>query len=122
MVRPIFRIIILATFLVVAVGCARWSGGIAPSNVPVEGRNYRILGEVKMTDTRWALFGLPGFDGTPGLIPLTGSNTIREALEEAISSKGADALINITVETYIQNWLLFTRVVTVVEGQAIRFE
>ena len=46
----------------------------------------------------------------------------REALEEGIESRDGDAMINITVENYFQYWILFTRAVTVVEGDVIQLD
>lgn len=92
-------------------GCIHSPGGIAPSTTPLTGQEYRILGDVTGTDTHFALFGF---------IPLTGSNTTQEAIDDALSSRGGDAMIDITVESYWQYWILFSRSVTAVYGKAIR--
>lgn len=93
-------------------GCAMIPGGIAPSNTPINGREYTELGYVKETDSRIMLLGL---------IPISGSNTIRDAINDAIAKKRGDAMINITVETYGQYFILWSRVATRVEGNVIRF-
>lgn len=96
-----------------ATGCMHTPGGIAPSNVPMEGRSYRVLGDTAATDSSvWLL----------GLIPITGSNTTEAALREAMRKHDADALINITIEAYTQWWILFVRHVTEVRGSAVKFE
>lgn len=94
-------------------GCAHMPGGIAPSNEPIGNREYRVLGLTRGTDSHVLLFGF---------IPVAGSNSIRAAMEDAIRAKGADALIDITVEQYTQFWILFTRSVIKVEGYGIRYE
>ena len=101
-----------ALVLILLSGCAMIPGGVAPSNTPINGRDYTELGYAKETDSRIYLLGL---------LPISGSNTIRDAIEEAIDSKHGDALINITVETYGQYWILWSRVATRVEGNVIRF-
>lgn len=105
---------LICTGLAIALlsGCAMIPGGVAPSNTPINGREYTELGYAKESDSRIYLLGL---------IPISGSNTIRDAIQEAIDSKHGDALINITVETYGQYWILWSRVATRVEGNVIRF-
>jgi hypothetical protein len=106
---------ILLAILVVSLvgGCIYRPGGIAPSNIPLEGRSYRKVGETGSTDSSiWIL----------GILPVTGSNTIRESLDAAMRKRSADALIDITVETYTQFWIVFARHVTAVRGTAIQFD
>ena len=88
-------------------------GGITDSTVPIEGRRYTNLGRVHTTDSRVHLFGL---------IPVSGANTTRDAIDACIRSRGGDAMISVTVESYRQWWVLFTRAVTRVDGDVIRFE
>ncbi len=94
-------------------GCINSPGGIAPSNIPLDGRSYRPVGQVASSDSSVRLFGI---------LPVSGSNTIRQALDAAMRQRSADALIDITVESYTQYWILFTRHVTSVRGTAIQFE
>jgi hypothetical protein len=106
---------ILLAILVVSLlgGCIYRPGGIAPSNIPLEGRPYHMVGETGSTDSAIRIFGI---------LPVSGSNTIRESLDAAMRKRSADALIDITVEHYTQFWILFTRTVTAVRGTAIQFE
>ena len=106
---------ILLAILVVSLlgGCIYRPGGIAPSNIPLEGRSYRMVGETASTDSAIRLFAV---------LPVSGSNSIREALDAAMRKRSADALIDITVEHYTQFWILFTRSVTAVRGTAIQFD
>ena len=99
--------------LLLAVGCAHTPGGIAPSTVPIEGRKYIELGPAKATSTAVYLFNF---------IPVSGSSSLRDAKYAAIRSKGADALIDVTAESYSQFWIIFAKSTIMVEGTAIRFK
>ncbi len=110
--KSIYTLICLVLITVFLSGCTMIPGGVAPSNTPINGREYTELGYAKETDSRFYLLGI---------LPITGPNTIRDAIQEAIDSKKGDALINITVETYGQYWILWSRVATRVEGNVIRF-
>ena len=103
----------LAGLAALGSGCAMTPGGITDSTVPIEGRRYTNLGRVHTTDSRVHLFGL---------IPVSGANTTRDAIDACIRSRGGDAMISVTVESYRQWWVLFTRAVTRVDGDVIRFE
>ena len=94
-------------------GCAMMPGGVAASSTPINGRRYVRLGRAANTDSRVYLFGL---------IPVSGANTTRDAIDAAVRARGGDAMINVTVESYSQWWILFTRFVTRVDGDVIRFE
>jgi hypothetical protein len=107
------RILLPVIAISLLSACIYRPGGIAPSNIPLDGRAYRVVGEVASTDSCIRLFGI---------LPISGSNTIRQALDAAIRKRSADALIDITVEGYVQYWILFTRYVTAVRGTAIQFE
>ena len=111
--KSILHLTCLALTTVFLSGCAMIPGGVAASNTPINGREYTELGYTKETDSRIYLLGL---------IPISGANTTRDAIEDAIASKNGDALINVSVETYSQWWLLFSRYVTRVEGNVIRFQ
>ena len=78
----------------------------------LEGRKYTILGNTQATDTRVCLFGI---------LPISGANSVRTALNKAAEKAGGDALIDITVESYTHYWILFSSDITKVEGIAIRF-
>lgn len=110
--KSVCTLICASLALILLSGCAIIPGGVAPSNTPINGRNYTELGYAKEIDSRTYLLGL---------LPISGPNTIRDAIQKAIDSKSGDALINITVETYGQYWILWSRVATRVEGNVIRF-
>ncbi len=105
---------ILALLLIVAAsGCATNPGGIAASSTPINGRSYTNLGRSTATERRILLLGI---------IPITGENSIRGALNEAVENRGGDAMINITVESYAHWWIIITRFATRVDGEVIRFD
>lgn len=113
MKNTLFRWIFSVSFLFVLAGCAHTPGGIAPSNIPIEGRKYRVVGSARATDSVVRLFGV---------IPVSGSNSIRGAMHDCIRSRKGDAMIEITSESYSQFWILFTRNTIVVQGDVIKFE
>jgi hypothetical protein len=97
--------------LVFGSACAHYSGGIAPSNVPLEPGQYTVLGETKGQDCVYYLLGL---------LPLSGSNHTKAALDAAIRRRpGATALIDITSDTYSQTFIVVTRSCIVVEALAV---
>ena len=111
--KSITAIIAAVLVLTLLSGCVMAPGGVAASSTPINGREYIQLGYAKETDSRFYLLGL---------IPITGANTSRDAIDEAVRSRGGDALINVTVESYAQWWIVVTRFTTRVEGDVIRFK
>lgn len=111
--RHLSQLLMLALILTSVVGCIHSPGGLAPSTIPLEGRRYRVIGDVTQTDNAIRVLGL---------IPVTGSNTTQGAIDDALGEKHADALLGVTVEFYTQWWILFTRHATMVHGQAVKFE
>ncbi len=95
------------------VGCASMPGGIAASNTPLHAKPYTVIGPTSATDSRFAILGI---------IPVTGANSTRDAVDDAKRNVGADALIDITVDCYTQWFILFTRTVTKVEAKGVRFK
>ena len=95
------------------VGCACIPGGIASSNTPLHARSYNVIGPTSATDSRIAILGI---------IPITKSNSTRDAIDKAKENAHADALIDITVENYTQFFILFSRTVTKVYAKGVRFK
>lgn len=108
-----FLLPVLVLVIALLSGCINVPGGIAPSNIPLDGRDYHAVGPVATSSSCIRLFGV---------LPVSSPNTIRAALDSAIRQRSADALIDITVERYTQYWILFTRHVTSVRGTAIQFD
>ena len=107
------KLVLLESVCFLLVGCACIPGGISASGTPLNNKPYHTLGYTSATDSRFLLLGN---------IPITGSNSTKDALNKAIKKAGADALIDVTVDGYNQWFILFSRVVTKVEGTGIRFE
>jgi len=103
----------LGLLLLLAAGCATMPGGVAPSSTPINGRTYTELGPATGTDSRILILGI---------LPLTGMNTTREAVQEAIGDRDGDALINVTSDAYASWWILWTKNTTRVEGVVIKFD
>ena len=97
--------------IVLISGCAHISAGVAPSNIPIAPGTYKELGEVTGIDCAYRLLGI---------IPISGANETKNALKNAISeASGANALINITADTYSQSYIIFGRTCTQVCGTAV---
>jgi hypothetical protein len=106
-------LLLVITMSVLLTGCASAPGGIAASNTPLHAKPYNVIGPTSGSDCRYAILGI---------IPVTKGNTTREAVEKARENIGADALIEITVENCTQFWILFTKTITRVDAQGIRFK
>jgi len=107
------KLVLLGSVCFLLAGCACIPGGISASSTPLNNKPYHTLGYTSATDSRFLLLGI---------IPLTGSNSTKDALNKAIKKAGADALIDVTVDGYNQWFIILSRVVTKVEGTGIRFE
>jgi len=94
-------------------GCAHFPGGISDSTTPINGRSYVELGKVVGKDSRISLLGL---------IPISSPNDIQDAIDDAKQKKNADALIDVTVESYGHYWILWSTWTTRVSGKAIKFK
>ncbi len=103
-------LLLVSCFL--AFGCAHQAGGIAASTTPLNPGSYQELGEVRGVDCVYHLLGL---------IPLGGGNETKDAVDDALSQvDGANALINVTSDTYYQFYLLFSNACTQVRGTAVK--
>jgi hypothetical protein len=106
------RLIALTAGALTVAGCIHQAGGVAASNVPLDPDGYTVIGPAYGNDCRWALLGL---------VPLSGGNETRRALEEALrETPGADALVHITADTFTQFWLILTRTCTEVHATAVQ--
>lgn len=104
----VLMILALGLFL---TACSHTSGGIASSTIPLSPDGYRVLGEVDGSDCGYSLLGL---------IPLTGGNETHSALQDALEQRPkAEALIEVTSDTYFQYWVLWSNTCTQVKGRAV---
>ena len=104
---------VLGGVLMMTAGCIMgFGGGVAPSTTPLEGREYMTLGPVSATDSSVMFLSF---------IAMSDFNSVDDAVKDALRKNNADALINVTVDTYSMSYLLFSRTYTRVNGTAIRF-
>lgn len=103
---------LLTSMMIVLAGCSHSTGGVAPSNIPLEPGGYTIVQpDAHGIDCLYSLLGL---------IPVSGGNETRRAVESAIEgAPGATALINVTADTFGQYWILVGRTCTEVHGSAV---
>ncbi len=107
------RLLGVSLAIIFSTGCVRIPRTMVSCTEPINGRQFQDLGRTRNTNSKVDLFGI---------IPISGSNNTRDAIDAAINSKGGDAMINLVVETYFQNWILFTRFVTSADGNVIKFQ
>jgi len=109
------KLCLLFALSLLLTGCTHMPAGIAPSNIPINCREYDILGPTCGGDSGIFFLGI-----IP--LPLGNRNYIKDAIQAAKNRKEADALIDITVE-YREFWfVLFSIKTTTVYGTAIRFK
>ncbi|MBU43577.1 MAG: hypothetical protein CMN76_10180 [Spirochaetaceae bacterium] len=95
-------VILLFLLLAGIAGCASSSAGITTSNVPLTGKNYRIVGNGK-TQVDWWSFDV-GLLGLPLQEP-----PIDKAVQELLQTHNGDALINLRYSTDRSIFLFMTR-------------
>lgn len=108
------KILLLLAVAVGMSGCGHVTGGVALSNIPLTPGSYSEVGPVHGNTCVYYLLSI---------LPLTGGNETKNALDDALKQvPGTNALINITADTYSQNFILFARICTQVDGTAVRFK
>lgn len=105
------RLLALVLASVVASGCIRTPIGMLTSTRPLSQGGYTELGPVEETDCLWYLFSV---------FPISSGNNFQDAMKDAIRQRDGDALIQVTAETYYQNFLVVSRYCTIVQGIAVR--
>ncbi len=99
-------------FLLSLPSCLHGAVTIAPATRPLEQNGYKELGPASGTDCLWSLLGL---------FPITTGNTLQGALVEAIEDRrGADALVQVTADTFFQHFIIVARSCTQVDGIAVK--
>jgi len=74
--------------LILCSGCASATAGLAASNIPMDGKRYRVISPVKDT-RRWCAFDI-------GVIALPLKQPpINEMVQDMLKAQEADALINL---------------------------
>jgi len=112
MLRRMVGVGLVACALVLASsGCIHTPIAIAASTKPLDPNGYDIIGKVQETDCLWALLGI---------LPVSTGNHLHGALEDAMRKARADALIQVSVETFYQHWIIISRHCVQVNGIAVR--
>lgn len=106
-----FTRVLLPFLLVLMGGCIRTPISMMTSTRPLEQNRYVELGPVEENDCIFYLFGL---------IPLSSANDMQGALRDAIKKSRGDALIQVTAETFYENYIVVSRYCTVIQGIAVR--
>ena len=102
---------VLALIGLALSGCVQVSGGLATSNVPIDGP-YTPLGRVSGSQCSVRLFGV---------LAVAGSNDTGLAIAEALNQNPeADALVNVAVNTWNRYWLLGSSHCTEITATAVR--
>lgn len=108
------KILLLLAVVAGITGCGHVTGGVAPSNIPLAPGSYTEIGAVRGKTCVYHLLGI---------IPLTGGNETKDALDEALKENaGTYALINVTADSYAQNFILLSRMCTQVDGIAVKLK
>ena len=81
------------------------------STRPLTQGGYTELGPVEETDCLWYLFSV---------FPISSGNDFQAAIRDAIRQRSGDALIQVTAETYYQNFLIVSRYCTIVQGIVVQ--
>jgi hypothetical protein len=91
--------------------CGHTTGGVAPSTEPLAPGSYKELGWVHGQDCANFLLSL---------IPLGNGNETKDAVADAMTkAPGASALVKVSADTYSNNFIVFSRVCTQVQGVAV---
>lgn len=100
--------------IIFAAGCTRSPGGVSASNIPIPANGYVTIGPVTASDCKVNLLGL---------IPISGSNYLADAMKEALQvESNADALIDITVDRVTKYFILWSQTCTEVRAMAVRID
>jgi len=108
--RRLMPVLLLASLLMTTAGCSRIPGGVAPSTIPLEQGGYTIIGPTAGSDCKVNLLGL---------IPVSGGNSVREAIDEARNKQKADALIDISIDAVSKFFILWSETCTEVHATAV---
>jgi hypothetical protein len=105
------RSLLLLLCVALTSGCIRSPIAMMTSSKPLTQGQYTELGPVEETDCLWYLFGV---------LPISTGNDLQGALRDATRQRNADALVQVTAETYYQNFLVVARYCTIVQGIAVK--
>lgn len=107
----IHSLVMFGAIALLASGCIRNPVAMMASTKPLNQGGYTEIGPVEETDCLWYLLSF---------IPITTGNNMQGAMSDAIKRMGGDALIQVTAETYYQNFIVVSRYCTIIQGIAVR--
>ena len=94
-------------------GCASYTAGIAPSTTPITNKDtYTVIGPAKARS--WAVILY--------ILPVSEPDMSGKARDRAIENSGGDALIEVSEEFNMWNFLLFSVCWTNCEGTAVKIQ
>lgn len=101
--------------IIATAGCASSSAGITTSNIPLTGKNYRVVGNGQAQVEWWAFdIGLVG-------LPLQ-EPPIDEAVQQLLEEYKGDALINIRYSTDRAIFLFMTRHTFTIRADVVKVQ
>lgn len=93
-------------------GCAYYPVALQPATKPLAPGGYTPVGKVSGEDCAYRVLYF---------IPVTNGNELHQAMADAMRTKPlADAMVEVTVDYYVESWILFTRHCTQVHGTAVQ--
>ena len=104
-------LLLVSAIAMFTTGCIRSPVAMMASTKPLSQGGYTEIGPVEETDCLWYLLSF---------IPITSGNNMQGAMSDAIKRMGGDALIQVTAETYYQNFIVVSRYCTIIQGIAVR--
>ena len=104
------KYLLLLPVLAFLCGCQVFPMAIAPSTTPLEPGKYTELGRARGDSTGYYVF----------FIPVSSRSTLESAIEEALETTHADALINVTADVKMTYLILFNFITTTVYGDAVK--
>ena len=106
------KLSIVLSLSITLVGCGHIPHWHSPSTIPLAAGGFEVLGPVKGQDCLWSLLGI---------IPVSDSSETHVAIERAIKSKpGADALINVTADSFAHFYFIVSKYCIEVDGTAVK--
>lgn len=109
--KKLLLLFVTCIVLISISGCQTWTGGVAESTTPLEGRQYTVLGPSSGTDNTWYIFG----------VPISTSCSTKAALDTAVRKLNGDAMINVTSDSKMYFYFIILRNTLTVQGDVIKF-
>lgn len=109
--KKMLLLFVTCVILLSISGCQTWTGGVASSSTPIEGREYTVLGPSSGTDNTWYILG----------VPISTSCSTKAALNTAVRKLDGDGMINVTADSKMYFYFVVLRNTLTVQGDVIKF-